>query len=95
MHITKIITKDNQKLEGYLHLFRPHENPGYITFHGSEKKFFLKDLVSAHTEGERVKKDSNEIERARKYMKDARAYGWHEEQLPIQEWERETEIKNF
>jgi hypothetical protein len=88
MKDTTIKLKDGRTFSGPIWLFRPEL--GFMTLIGLKEKFFFKDMLSATTEGERISINKigtqDEIDRARKYLKDARKFKWHDS-LPIQEWE--------
>lgn len=88
MHNTKVTMKDGRVFDAPIHFFRPVE--GYMTLMGHEEILYFKDMVSATTEGERISYGKvgtqDEIQRAKKYLQDARKFNWHGT-IPIQEWE--------
>ena len=87
--------KDGRTFEGYMHLFRPQL--GWITLMGKETKLYFEEMESAITKGDRIGYnegqvvigDVDEIERARKFMADARKFHWEgmDENTPKQDWE--------
>lgn len=90
MHYTKVTMKDGRTFDAPLHLFRPWENPGYLTLMGVDERLYIRDMESAVTENCRIRHSltdpCDELARARRYMQDARKYNWHGD-LPVQEWE--------
>ena len=100
MAVTYIKTKDGKEHSGPIAKWRPMEN-WFSIFDFDElsgsKKFCFDDIESAVTKGERVSiysplegEDRDELERARKYLRDARKYGWSDftEDTPLFEWEK-------
>ena len=93
MHITIIKTKDGKEYCGFIMVFRPEEGWVSIVDGDELRKFNFGDLISAITKGERLSinkiGDCDEIERARKYMRDGREFGWFKKEIPIMKWEKE------
>ena len=90
MHDTVVVMKDGRKFCGPLYRFMPED--GYLTLVGadSEDKLMFEEMASAVTSGERISAyqigDQDEIERARKYMRDGREYNWFEDKS-VRTWE--------
>jgi len=93
MHITNIKTKNGKEYSGFIMVFRPEEGWMSIVDGDCLRKFNFDDLESAITNGERLTinkiGDCDEIERARKYMKDGRELGWFNKEITIMDWEKE------
>lgn len=106
MHITTAVMKDGRTIKGFIMKFRPASgfmlldccsvNGGLVA---NDMRINFNDAVSITTEGERGKKRgesvvADELARARKYMDDARTYGWEEDgkkitpDWPVQEWQK-------
>jgi hypothetical protein len=89
LHITTARLKNGQVVEGVLTFFRPTD--GYLMIYG--QRINLNEAQSITTEGDRPAygkvENVDEIERARCYMKDARANGWEgmTPATPLQDWE--------
>lgn len=80
MHITTIITKDGKKYNSVLWTFRPAQNFFTIIDNNQDRKFSFDEVKSVITKGERISVnkigDIDEIERARKFLKDGRKFKW-------------------
>lgn len=97
MHITYVTLKDGRKLSGPIWLFRPALGFFTIIEDDGEVRINLSDVASATTgtpdNPERISINKlgvqDELERARKHMKDAREYGWDGlgSDSPLQDWE--------
>lgn len=91
MHNTTVKLKDGRILVAPLWLFKPEQ--GFLCLQGSDERLCFNNILSATTEGERIGYGKvgtqDEVERAKKYLQDARKYKWHDS-LPIQEWESEN-----
>ena len=92
MHITIIKTKSGKEYSGFVMVFRPDE--GWISIVDGDvlRKFKFDDLDSVVTKGERLSiskiGDCDEIERARRYMKDGRKRNWFNKEIPVMDWEK-------
>jgi len=94
MHITTVKTKDGMTFKGVLWAFKPEK--GYMTLVGIyERKIKFNNIISATTEGERMGigkiGTQDELERAKKLMKEAREFNWFgmNKDTPLQDWEHE------
>jgi len=83
MHTTIVKTKDGKEYYGCIWYFRPSQNWFSINVGDETKKFSFDEVESVITKGERVSinsplegEDCDEIERARKDLRDGRKYGW-------------------
>lgn len=102
MPTTVVVTKDGKRYEGSVWYFKPAD--GYMTLarwgdnvkEGDpiELKIMLKDIDTATTLSGRTGvgvniDDEDLMEKARKYMVDARKYGWDgcNTLTPVQSWE--------
>jgi hypothetical protein len=94
MHNTTVLHKDGRKIIGILYLFRPESNFFEISTNNDLVRFTFDEVASVITEGERISYgvtgDMDEVERARKYMLDARKYGWINANTPVMDWENRT-----
>ena len=91
MHITIIKTKDGKEYSGFIMVFRPEEGWVSIVDGDNLRKFDFDDLASAVTKGERLSiskiGDDDEIEKARRYLKDGRKFNWFNKDIPVMKWE--------
>jgi len=97
MHTVIVKLKNGREVRGSLKLFRPigdkegegNDRDGFLTLFGSDVRFYFKNIESAITDDLRGASTNDELKRARKYLKDARRYGWGgiDSNYPIQEWE--------
>jgi len=92
MHNTIVKTKDGKEYSGVLWTFRPSFNWFTIIDNDKTRKFSFDDVESVITKGERVSinsplegEDQDEIERARKNLKDGRKYKWTQDDKPYPE----------
>ena len=99
MAITYAKLKNGEELSGPINLFRPAL--GWFTLFGLARKIKFDDCLSVLTPNERVNEHSppegelcDEMERARKILRDGRNYGWTEtnedmveEPYPKEKWE--------
>lgn len=80
MALTKVVTKDGKQYNGPIEMWRPEQNWFSIVWADREKVFSFDDVESAITYGDRINVreigDRDELERARKDLKDGRTYGW-------------------
>ena len=98
MHFTKIITKDKKEYIGWLKEWCPEENIIILDLNPGLIKLSFDDLISATTQGSRTSNDlfitEDEIERARKHMKEGREKGWFKDEfdvvkdISLMEWEK-------
>ena len=94
MHTTTAILKDGTTIDGILMTFRPAQ--GFLTLlsPGDETVIKFDDAVSITTEGERIRLGvigtMDELDRARKHMRDARQFGWDgvAKDMPLMDWEK-------
>lgn len=96
MHNTKVILKNGEELNGPMWYFRPTEGWFSIIVENEEKKINFSDVTSALTgtpeNPERISINKlgvmDELERAKKYLRDARKYHWNiDENFPRFDWE--------
>lgn len=89
MHNTKIKMKDGREYDSPIMRSRPIE--GYLVLMGSDEKLRLDDIASAVTEGERGG-DMDELDNLRRYMSNARKFGWDgmSESTQLMAWEKVT-----
>ena len=100
MHFTKIVTKDGREYLGPIWRWRPWLNWVSIRLYGEtveEKIFSFDDIKSMVTEGARETincplegETRDELERARKDLKNAREFGWDgfDKNTPLYDWEK-------
>lgn len=103
MNQTVVVTKDGERYQGTVWYFRPPE--GFISLRSYDEqaqdwvevRLRFDDISSAVTLGERVGinriEDTDDLERARRYMRNARKYGWDActTDTPLQAWELPVE----
>jgi len=86
MHNTKVVMKDGTEHDAPIGMFRPQL--GWMSLIGVTSALFFNDMESATTADERGG-SVDEIERARRYMRDGRRLGRGDmtRDTPLQEWE--------
>lgn len=89
MHTTIVKTKSGKEYSGCIWYFRPSQNWFSIIIGDETKRFSFDDVESVITKGERVSinsplegEDQDEIERARKDLRDGRKYKWTQDDKP-------------
>ena len=98
MHNTFVTLKDGRKFSGPIWVWRPALNWFTIMDNDGEVRFSLSEVESATTgtpdNPERISINclgvQDEMDRARKYMKQARQFGWDgvKPDMPEYDWEK-------